>query len=273
MSISPPIKYPGGKFYLAKLIHKLSPPHITRAVAFGGGLGEFWNWPHEGVSEVVNDSDSRLYNLWQVWQREDTFNSFCRQVSAIPVSRQHWQYASQYSPAADIPDVESAVQFFVWIRQSMMGLKEDFAPLSVNRTRRKMNEQASAWLSAIEGLPAVHERLKRVVLENLDFTEFLQKYDNENTFFYLDPTYFPGTALPLYDHMMTVKQHMEMLDFCLGAKSRILLSGYSCPEYETKLTGWSRLTVSVASAMGKSTKKQTKQEILWANFPLDTNHV
>jgi DNA adenine methylase len=39
-----------------------------------------------------------------------------------------------------------------------------FAPLSKTRTRRGMNEQASAWLGAIEGLPAVHQLVRRVAV-------------------------------------------------------------------------------------------------------------
>jgi hypothetical protein len=36
----------------------------------------------------------------------------------------------------------------------------NFATLSRNRTRRRMNEQASAWWNCVDGLAAVHARLK-----------------------------------------------------------------------------------------------------------------
>ena len=57
--------------------------------------------------------------------------------------------------------------FFVRCRQSLAGRMKSFATLSRTRTRRGMNEQASAWLTAIEGLPAVrYARLSRVAILN-----------------------------------------------------------------------------------------------------------
>ena len=64
--------------------------------------------------------------------------------------------------------VERAVNFFIRCRQSRAGCFKDFATLSRTRTRRGMNEQASAWLTVIDGLPEVHARLKRVVILNHD---------------------------------------------------------------------------------------------------------
>jgi DNA adenine methylase len=80
----------------------------------------------------------------------------------------------QDHPQAD--PVQRAVRFFVLCRQSLAGRMDTFAPLSKNRTRRRMNEQASAWLTAVEGLPAVHARLKRVAILN---RPALMSFDNQ----------------------------------------------------------------------------------------------
>lgn len=173
---------------MRKKIWAMAPPHTFRGIPCGGGLSEFWEWPHEGVSEVVNDLDQSLANLWRVWQGPAAFAEFQRQVEAIPVSRPHWQESLGETSENN---VERAVQFFVKIRQSMMGLGKTWAPLSKARTRRGMNEQASAWLTAIEGLPEVHERLKGVVIESVDVLDFLRRYDCQNALFFIDPPYFP----------------------------------------------------------------------------------
>ena len=39
-------------------------------------------------------------------------------------------------------------------------------------------------------LEAVHERLAGVTIENLDFGEFILRYDRPETLFYLDPPYW-----------------------------------------------------------------------------------
>ena len=38
-------------------------------------------------------------------------------------------------------------------------------------------------------LEAVHERLSSVVIECMDYKQFLQRYDRKTTLFYLDPPY------------------------------------------------------------------------------------
>ena len=82
---------------------------------------------------------------------------------------------------------------------------KDFATLSRNRTRRQMNEQASAWWTCVEGLPAVSARLRRVVVLNQPALEVIRQQDGPATLFYLDPPYLhetrasPGT----YKHEMS----------------------------------------------------------------------
>ena len=61
---------------------------------------------------------------------------------------------------------------------------QDKQSISRNRTRRDMNEQASAWLTAIEGLPQVHDRLKRVVLLDRPVLEVIKSQDGPRTLFY-----------------------------------------------------------------------------------------
>jgi hypothetical protein len=41
-----------------------------------------------------------------------------------------------------------------------------------------MNEQASSWLTAIDGLPEIHERLKRVVVLNEDAVTVIRREDS-----------------------------------------------------------------------------------------------
>ena len=75
-----PLKWHGGKSYLAAWLHSLAPPSVHddpehgythRNIAFAGGLGEVWNWaPVEGISETVNDVDRRLANFYAVLSDE-----------------------------------------------------------------------------------------------------------------------------------------------------------------------------------------------------------
>ena len=237
-----PLKWWGGKHYLAKKFIDLMPRHLHYVEAFAGGLAVllekdpfdptlYWGAKgyEQGVSEVANDIHRELTNFWRVLQHEDAFAKFQRQIEAMPFSQVEWEDAQQHS-VGDL-DVEAAVAFFVRCRQSRAGGFKDFATLSRNRTRRQMNEQVSAWLNCIEGLAAVSARLRRVVLLNQPALEVIRQQDGAATLFYLDPPYLPETraATDNYRHEMTEEDHRELLAVIKQCQGKVMLSGYPNP--------------------------------------------
>ena len=276
---SHPLKYHGGKSYLAKRIIDLMPPHVHYVEPyFGGGAVLFAKDP-EGVSEVVNDINAELTNFWRVLSIPDCFDMFVRRVSAIPFSQvmfavsqlaKHINYRGDGTP--DENSVNAAVGFFVRYRQSRQGLGRDFATLSRNRTRRGMNEQVSSWLSAVEGLPEAHERLKRVVILNADALDVIRQQDGKNTLFYCDPPYLHSTRNPsatdAYEHEMTAEQHMELLDVLSYVNGTFQLSGYHSELYDGHATshGWRCVEFDLPNNASGSKTKERKTECLWMNY-------
>src|SRR5438309_11768314 len=104
--VSPPLKWHGGKWYLAPKIVALMPAHIHYVEPFAGGLSVLLAKVPEGVSEVVNDLDGRLTNFWRVLQDEQAFAQFRRTLEAVPFSEPEWRAAEQNS---DGEPVERAV--------------------------------------------------------------------------------------------------------------------------------------------------------------------
>lgn len=143
-TVNGPLKWHGGKHYLAPKIVALMPPHLHYVEPFAGGLAVLLAKNPDGVSEVVNDLDGDLLNFWRVLAEESAFSQFQRRVQAVPFSEAHWHEAQDMEHETDA--VDRAVSFFIRCRQSLAGRRDIFAPLSRNRTRRGMNEQASAWL-------------------------------------------------------------------------------------------------------------------------------
>ena len=239
MPMSGPLKWHGGKCYLASKIIALMPPHLHFVEPYAGGLAVLLAKNSEGVSEVVNDLNEELTNFWKVLQDEQLFVQFKRRVEAIPFSEVEYQDAGD--PLARGLHQECghnrenrAVAFFVLCRQSLAGRMDGFATLSKTRVRRGMNEQASAWLHAVEGLAAVHARLKRVVVLNRPALDAIRQQDGPDTLFYLDPPYLHETRATTgeYLHEMTPEQHAELLDVLTGLKGKFLLSGYHSGAYD-----------------------------------------
>lgn len=277
--VSPPLKWHGGKHYLAeKFVAKMparckhpndpdtSDPgwlHYCEPY-FGGGSVLLANDP-TGISEVVNDIDGRLSNFWRVLQGESSFSHFSRALSAMPFSEAEWRLASE--SGSDDP-VEDAVRFYVHCRQSLAGRMDGFAPLSRMRTRRGMNEQASAWLSAVEGLADVHARLKRVAILNRDALDVIRQQDGSRTLFYLDPPYLGETRTSddVYSFEMCAKQHEALLETIVACKGRVMLSGYHSELYDRWLHDWTIHEFMLPNQAAGGKQKRRMIEVLWCNF-------
>jgi DNA adenine methylase len=131
-----------------------------------------------------------------------------------------------------------------------------------------MNEQASAWWTCVEGLPAVSARLRRVIVLNQSALDVIRQEDGPKTLFYLDPPYLHETrASPgAYQHEMTIAEHRELLTAIRQITGKVMLSGYPNSLYDAELAGWRRqdFLIDNKAAGGKAKRKMT--EALWMNF-------
>jgi DNA adenine methylase len=277
--LTPPLKYHGGKHYLTRDVLALMPPHRHYVEPFAGGLRvllardpedrRLW-WADtssdRGVSEVANDINGWLTNFWRVLRDVDTFEHFRRQVEAIPLSRTEWEQAHAHEYGTD--PVADAVAFFVDCRQSLAGRMDTFTGITRTRTRRRMNDNASGWIGAVDGLPAVHARLRRVVIENRPALDVIRKEDEPGTLFYCDPPYLHETraCTDTYAFEMTEQDHADLLDVLQQCKGKVILSGYPNALYDRVLAGWNRDAVDVANHAAGGKQKARETEVLWRNF-------
>jgi DNA adenine methylase len=284
-ALVPPLKWHGGKHYLAGRIVALMPAHLHYVEPYAGGLAVLLAKEPEGVSEAVNDLHRDLTNFWRVLQSVDAFERFRRIVEAVPFSEPEWQEA-RTRQAVPLPEaewqkvlsglndkdcvarVQRAVGFFVACRQSLAGRLDAFAPLSRSRTRRRMNEQVSAWLTAVEGLPAVHRRLRRAAVLCRPAVEVIRSQDGPGTLFYCDPPYLHETrvAPDAYAFEMAEADHRELLDVLRQVTGKVMLSGYPSALYDGALAGWNRHTFDLPNNAAAGKAKGRETEVLWCNF-------
>jgi len=142
--LSQPLKYPGGKSYMANKIIGLMPRHVNYVEPYAGGLAVLLSKnPHDpchqwssksherGTSEVVNDIDGALMNFWQVLRSPETLPLFQRIVEATPFSELLWRESKLRQTPKQALDIQAAAEFFIFCRQSRAGGCKDFATLSV----------------------------------------------------------------------------------------------------------------------------------------------
>lgn len=278
------LKYHGGLYYQAPKIVALFPnrlryDHFLDACVGGGSV--FLAHDPEGKSEVINDLSGDLSNFWRVLRDPMKCDSLIRILVATPFSAWEWRASIdnlRLRPKGDWADwprmiqVKRAADYFVMSRQSLagrFGKDPAFAAVTQTRLRANMNEQVSAWLSSVEQLPKVHERMHRALVLKHDVIGLLKKWDTPRTLVYLDPPWMPETrdAVNVYEYEMGPAKHEEMLGIlCAYDKAFVVISGRHCDLYDKRLGGWRIHEIIHKSSAGGGDEKRDMTHTVWCNY-------
>jgi DNA adenine methylase len=235
----------------------MKPAHLHYVEPYFGGGALLLASDPEGVSEVVNDLDGELINFWRTLQTPALFDTLRRCLQATPFSEDAWRRGTPGGKCSARWRTALATRptSFILCRQSLAGRMKSFAPLSRTRTRRGMNEQASAWMNAVDGLAEVHGRLRRVVILNRPALDVIREQDGPDTLFYLDPPYLHETRVTTgdYTHEMTAEQHTDLCTVIRQCKGKVMLSGYPSELYRFQLEecGWHRRDFDLPEQRGR----------------------
>jgi len=247
----------GGKVKSVDVILPLLPQHVTYVEPFGGAMAILLNKNPSPV-EVYNDIDGDLVNFWRVVRDQELFSQLIIRLSLTCYSREEFYDAARVvrnSEPSRVPDVERAAQWYTVIMQSVSGCLDTGWGYSVGSDSRGMARVVASWLSRLEALPLVHERLSRVMIEHDDWRAIFDRYDTTQTCFYCDPPYIPDTRRGVeYAHELSFEDHQELVERLLSIKGTALLSGYDHPVY-APLTehGWRLIRREVSChAAGKT---------------------
>lgn len=263
------IRYFGGKGNgLREIIYAYFPSKSQYTVfleVFGGAANVLLLKEPFGI-EIYNDLEQNVYSLFKVISDKSLFPKFKELCDLSLYSKDLREEYKQDLKKNNIDIVERAYKYFYVNRSSINGVG-GFA-VSTECIRRNMSKSVSDFLSAIDSLKELHNRLSRVIIENTNGIELIKKHDREKTFMYLDPPYHTSTRGPTrYKCDMTDKQQEELIDVLLNLKhAKILLSGYDCKEYD-RLTDnrWEKIKFDVKTQDGNRNPK-TKTEVLWRNY-------
>jgi DNA adenine methylase len=201
----PVLRWHGGKWRLAPWIISHFPAHRVYTEAFGGAGSVLIRKPR-AYSEVYNDLDGEVVNLFRVLQHESLANTLRERVKMTPFARAEFEQA--YSVEVCTPIVRSFMGF---------GSNASNAARSTGfraNSNRSGTTPAHDWAHYPDCLDAIVNRLRGVVIENRPALEVIQQHDGPDTLHYVDPPYVHDTRKPgnekNYKHELTDSDHREL---------------------------------------------------------------
>lgn len=265
-----PIKWAGGKSRLRKLIVALIPEdHTCYVEPFGGAAWVLFAKPPSDV-EVYNDIYGELVNFFRVIKNKP--KEFLESFKWDLVSRQIFNELKATDPTT-LSDVERAHRFFYLIMAGWGGeSKEDYARFQTSISDGGGGNRLIGALNSLEQrIIPVYERLRRVIIEHLDWREVLERYDSPRTVFYLDPPY-PENGVNYHHNMRSLGEHLQMIEILSRIRGRWILSSYEWMEKYIREIVPNAYVHKVSSYSGMKKKKHAgervkNEEILVANFP------
>jgi len=180
----PPGPWMGGKKMLARRIcHILAgTPHSAYAEPFVGFGGVFLRRASRPGVEVINDVSGDVVTLFRVLQRHP--EALLRELRWRPAMRAEFDRL-RGARVQDLTDIERAARL-LYLQTLAYGGKVTGRNFGVDPT------QAHGFdISRLEPrLARIHARLAGVVIENLDWSDFIPRYGRPGTLFYVDPPYW-----------------------------------------------------------------------------------
>lgn len=251
----------GGKRNLARRICAIldASPCITYAEPFVGMGGIFLRRSARPRAEVINDRARDIANLFRILQRH--YPQFLETLRFQLTTRAEFERLVAVDPDT-LTDLERAGRF-LYLQRTAFGGKVSGRNFGVTRERPgRFN------LTTLEPmLEDLHSRLAGVVIECLDWSAFIPRYDSPGTLFYLDPPYWGCEAD--YGRQLFCRDDFQRLAAVLaGIRGRFLLSLNDVPEVRELFGAFAleevRTTYTISSA--RNDPAGSRPELLISNF-------
>ncbi len=222
-----PLKWVGSKRLLKRKICELIPAdHVTYVEPFAGSAAVFFfknstrmsNVPKPSSIEVLNDIDALLMNFYKIIQDQVFFEQFIARLNISLVARELFM-KYRGSDWATLDPVERAFRVYYIVKTSYGGLFRFNQDGRCNSPfASSPDKKARSFLFKRGPLTAAHDRLKGVILHEMDFKAVIERYDSHDTFFYIDPPYATDYA---YNKQF---DHEGLVHVCNGIKGHFVLS-------------------------------------------------
>jgi DNA adenine methylase len=260
--VKPVAPYQGGKIRLAKTVIKAIDQidHKVYADVFVGMGGIFLRRHRQPQSEIINDYSKDVANLFRILNNH--YAPFVDMFRYQLTSRNEFNRLNKQDPD-QLTDLQRAARF-LYVQKIAFGGKVNGRNYGVSPDR-----SARFNISTLEPmLQDVHERLSGVVIEQLDWKIFIEKYDRAITLFYLDPPYF-NCEDDYGKNMFDQSQFKTMAKMLSKIKGSFIMSINNTPEIRKIFAKFyiNEVSTSYSISHAQSGRGEVK-ELIISNKPI-----
>lgn len=251
---SPIIPWMGGKRRLADRLLALFPPHECYVELFCGGGALYFMRQVPAKTEVLNDVNGELVNLYRVVQHhlEEFVHCFKWSLS----SRQIFKWQQETRPET-LTDIHRAARFY-YLQQHAFGGKVDGQNFGTATTGPAIN------LCRIEeNLSAAHLRLAGTYVEKLAWQDCVKRYDRAHTFFYADPPYWETEG---YGVPFEFDEYVQLAKFMRSCKGKVMVSINDHPAIREAFKEFHMMDLDIKYAIANVDAQQTSRELVIMNW-------
>ncbi len=196
-------------------------------------------------------------------------------LELTPYARSEWELARE-AYATETNPIERARLFYVVAAGSFAGFaaRDNGAAgrgWGGERLGRMHLSRAASTANRVDNIWRFVERMRLVQIDNLDWRLCLDRYDEPDALFYLDPPYVPETRRSGgYTHELTATDHAELVDRVLALRGVAIVSGYDHDLYAPLVArgGFARHEYHVWSTAARGEKglaRDRRTEVVWAS--------
>jgi len=239
----------------------LIPEHRCYVEVFGGAAALLLNKPPSPM-EVYNDADSELVNLFEVVR--DDVDAFVKQADWLLYSRElyeKWKIDLK-NGSVHKDRVERALRFWYLMRSSFAAhpYKGWAFCRSVERNR------PLSLANALGSIRTIHDRLRTVEIDYLDFRRCIKNREGPEAFMFLDPPYLDAEEYRL--GVFTLQDHTDLADILRHTKSKWLLTIGDHPKIRGLYSGFQTEHVKTHLSVPKviRDKRPTFKQLIILNY-------
>lgn len=230
-----PFSWAGGKTTCRDQILPFIPHYKGWCEVFGGSMSLTLAKAKSDI-EVYNDRYGGVVDFYKCLRDRDMCKQLIDVLQQFVHSREDWYDAYESWDRQKDPIQRAAYWYYMIIYS--FGKRGD----AFGRSTYLKNVTSGVHLRKTQDFMVLQERIKNILMENLDFREVFAQFQHPETVMYCDPPYLETDHTSYFGNYFQEKDHIALLNLVFKSPSFVAVSGHENKLYKdypwTKIVTW-----------------------------------